>query len=782
MKKIIGKITAVVLSCFLCIGCFVGCNYNSANTVLEVSANGLISLKKSGNGLKFYSSDTGFSDFLNDYYSRHIRDNTDKSIGNVKLGQGQTYQKEWEALYLSWFDSTSSGVNGYDAMYNMSSTLDAVYVDDFGYVASTPNMAYLQGNETNSFAMGWPFIYGRQTGNYMAEFLDSTANWTINGKEDVGYFDGSGFWNYTFKGMPSESLVYEVVGLNESIEYAPMIEIGMKFEDLSTDGARYTNIQDIVLSFKMTDGDYVSMSYYNEAIHNEKINGNGMLRAWFPVYLHPLWNGTLESLRIEIIPEEGEKLNLVSSMNYVRLETDTRVTNNNTWYLVAMEEYLSFTGDKEMLKRNIQDLRKAMMFQLYALDGINGLLKTDYMRGKTTTLVGKNKFGMQGNSWYDVIPTGTVNMQANICFYQSLLAMASIEEYARVTGIDFDAPTIRNPQPYVDGAADIVWSQTPEKLRALAAEVKGNIQKNVADGGLWNPQTGRFAWAIYDADSAGGDEGTAMDYGHTEINLMAVLYDIASDSQKESIMTWLSGGRTVSGDNSTGEDIYFYEFAPRVNTKSNSKDKIPTYTLRNFGLDVQNGGASMHVSYYDILARHKYFGAENSFARLKEIQTWYEKVQGSEGKGYAFYRQYYADMMAEGGNVYKMTGGGNIGPIGLDEEFYESALLYATVPYIYLGLDGAFDTLNIAPELPNGLEYLAMENLMFNDVRYDLYITNSYAVISGVRGTTDSKVRLTFKAETGKKAWVNYQETEYVAKDGYITLELPLAQCVVEIK
>ena len=129
-----------------------------------------------------------------------------------------------------------------------------------------------------------------------------------------------------------------------------------------------------------------------------------------------------------------------------------------------------------------------------------------------------------------------------------------------------------------------------------------------------------------------------------------------------------------------------------------------------------------------------------------------------------------------------MAGGGTIGPVGVDEEFYEAALLYATVPYTYFGLDAAFDTLKIAPNLPKEVKYLAMENLMFNDVRYDLYVTNSYAVISGVRGNTDGKVQLTFKAEAGKKAYVNYQETECVAKDGYITVELPLAQCVVEIK
>ena len=781
MKRIVkGVIAAVLAVCSMF--SFASCGENNG---LVKGANGLYSVKKSGTGLRYASSDEGFAAFLNDYYSRHIRDNTDKAIGNVQLGHGWMFQKEWESKYLSWFDSTASGVNGYDAMYNMKEGLDAVYVSDFGSVSVIPHMPYQTGTQTNGASHGWTFIYGLQTGNYLANFLEDDGGWTVNGETEGGSFDGEGFWDYTFKGGVGESLVYEVGGLTESIQYAPMVEIAFKFQDLSAFGGREANIKDIVLSFKMTDGEWTSLSYYEDAIYNVPLSGNGMMRAWFPVYLHPNWTGTLEGLKIEILPNDGEKLSLKSSLNYVRLETDTRVTNANTWFITAVEEYVSFTGDYALLERNLADLRRAMMFQLYALNGVNGLLKTDYIWGKTTTLVGKKKFGMQGNSWYDVIPTGTVNLQANICFCQSLLAMAKLEEYAAAKGIDVGETYVRNPYPYADGAQDILWTQTPETLRALFETTRLNVQKNVSDGGLWNEETGRFAWAIYDADSAGGDLGEPMDYGHTEINLMAVLYDVASEAQKESIMSWLSGKRTVAGDNSTGEDIYFYEYAPRINTKNNVKDTISVYQLRNFGLDVQNGGASMHVTFYDLLARDKVYGANNSFARFKEIQNWYEKVQGAGGNGAAFYRQYYSEMLVEYGNVYKMTGGGQIGPIGLDEEFYEAALLYAAVPHTYFGLDGVeAGVLQIAPDLPDALEWFAMENLMFHDVRYDLHVTNSSAVISGVRGKTDGlTVRLKFKASGNEKVYINYAETtDYTKENGYIVVEVPLEQCFVEIK
>ena len=785
MKRAIKALIAITLAC-ACVLSAGACDQSqTTENVLETTENGLLQLKKSGNGLRYYSSDQGVADFLNDYYSRHIRDNTDKAIGDVQLGHGWVFQKEWESKYLSWFDSTASGLNGYDAMYNMSSGLDSIYVSDFGSVSQIPNMPYQTGDQDSGAAHGWGFINGLQTGNYRADFLDTTAGWTVNGEQDAGSLDGAGFWNYTFKGAVGESLVYEANGLGESVRYAPMVEIAFQFQDLSDTGAYDANIEDIVLSFRMTDGEWTSMSYYKEAIHNLPLDGNGAMRAWFPVYLHPAWTGTLDGLRVEILPKAGQKLNLVSSANYIRLETDTRVTNANTWYITAMEEYVSFTGDTGMLERNLQDIRRAMMFQMYALGGVNGLLKTDYIPGKTTTLVGQGKFGMQSNSWYDVVITGTVNLQANICFYQSLLAMAKIEEYATLAGIDAGDTYVRNPYPYEAGATDILWEQTPETLRALAQTLKGNIQKNVQDGGLWNPETGRFAWAVYDEDSENGEKGEPMDYGHTEINLMAVLYDVASESQKESIMSWLTGKRTVAGDNSTGEDIYFYRYAPRINTKHNAGDYISTYKSSDhpFGEDVQNGGVSMHVSYYDLLARDLYYGADDSFARLKGIQSWYEDVQKSEGKGKAFYRMYYADMSALHGNVYRMTGGGQIGPVGIDYEFYEAALLYATVPYTYFGLDASLGVLKIAPDLPKALSYMAMENLMFENVRYDLYITPSRVVISGVRGQTDGKVQITFKANADKKVYVNYAEVkDFTAKDGYITVEVPMAQCVVDIK
>ena len=140
MKKGI-KCIAVIVALGCCMTSLFACEKNE-NTPLLTPSGVVPSMQKSGDSLQFHASDEGFAAFLNDYYSRHIRENNGKAIGNVKLGQGWMYQKEWESKYLSWFDSTAKGIKGYDALYNMASGLDAVYVSDEGCVAVQPNMPY----------------------------------------------------------------------------------------------------------------------------------------------------------------------------------------------------------------------------------------------------------------------------------------------------------------------------------------------------------------------------------------------------------------------------------------------------------------------------------------------------------------------------------------------------------------------------------------------------------------------------------------------------------------
>ena len=817
-KKRLTRFMCVALSGIACLS-FVACGDNSGNksnkSNILVIENGLETVKSSGTGLKYYSSDESFDAFINDYYSRHIRDNSEKSIGTVKQGTSgsRMFQKEAESKFISFYNSTSANVNGYDPSYNLKSTLDAYYVTQYGSVMDSAYVGYGNGMSLDGAGdLGWPFVSGSWTKEvYSVEFNgENTQGWTMNGASDVGSVTG-GYWKHDFAGNVDEKIVYESPTIPEefkSLKYAPLIEIGLGIKNKNGSGGLYPYIKDIVASWQLEgDDNWYSMSYYTDAMYDKEINGNELLRAWYPAYLHSSWgkDKNISKLKVEIIPEDGKNLDLSLEINYFRLQTDTRLTNNNAWYINAMEEYISYTGDFELLERNFDDIRKAAMFQIYALGGKDGLVKTDYIWGKTTTYVETNKYGLQGNGWYDCMPTGTVNMQANVEFYNSLLAMAKLEELAAARGIVRDTK-IRNPHPYAEGAEDIAWTYNAEELRNLAETVKNNIRKDVKDGGLWNPATGRFAWAIYDentqefhrdengdivggGDSSmiveGGRKGEAMDYGHTEFNLYAVANGIASAEQSKSIMSWINGERTVAGDDSTGEDIYMYEFAPRVNTRSNVYDNVSIHVNGKFGTDIQNGGVSMHIAYYDLLARKAYKGNDDSFARFKKIQAWYEKVQAAGGEGTAFYNIYYSNLQAEEGRKWRLAGNGRVGAVGLDAEFYESALLYATIPSLYFGLDSLkYNELTVIPDLPSSLEYMAMQNLRFYGAEYDLYVSDNKVVISGVDGGDGTqKVNVTLKAQDGKKVYVNGKErTDFVTKDGKITIQVNLEHCVVEIK
>lgn len=196
----------------------------------------------------------------------------------------------------------------------------------------------------------------------------------------------------------------------------------------------------------------------------------------------------------------------------------------------------------------------------------------------------------------------------------------------------------------------------------------------------------------------------------------------------------------------------------------------------------------MYVSYYDIMSRIKTRGADDAFGRLKEIQAWYEKVQacaerngvGTDLPNDQFYRVYYGEL------GIAMQGGGPAGGIGLDTEFLESALLYATVPYGFFGIESELrDTLQVTPQLPSSLTWWKMENLAFNQVVYDLTIGKNFVQIDSVRGITDGlyvQVNLQ-KPGSGSKVYVDGVETsDYTEQGNMITVRVPMRASKIEIK
>lgn len=798
MKRIVKRSCLFLLAAVLML--FTGCqqqlNPEDLNFVIR-NEDGQLEIIRVSENLTYYSSDKELETFLNDFYSRHIRAG-EKSIGIAKMGACWSYAKEWEALALSWFDSTTLALEEYDADALMRKYVNSIDIDKFGN-------AYVWFNDENfgPYArpydmpgQGWVFPNYQdgvdQLPIYGSEFNESADGWKADGVE--GTISGGYLTAMQFRGDRDEALVLESKEPSFDSSLSPFVEISMILEDVSKGaGLRTSDIADYRLEWKTEDGEWHFVTQSEFASNPREIAQYTKFRTYFPMYLHPDWMGQISGFRVTVVPKAGKSLEVNAKLDYLRCAADTRQSTSSAKYILTLEEMASFANDVDLIEKNIGRARQALMFQLYGLNGESGLVNLSYLQGHDSSAGPGHRIG---NGYYDIYPPCNLNLEANMYFYESLLAVARMEETLTAAGISVTGTAVANYDPYGKLAgtpsdtpdnSQIVYDLTAEELRSLAAEVKANVQRNCDEGGFWNPATGRFAWGIYDANSLGGNEGDPLDYGMVETNVRMVYHGLATEEQAQSIYSWLDGTRIVEGDDSTGEDIYFYEFAPRSTTRDNKYDYCTRYGDRPFSILVQDGGSTLYSSDYDVLARQKVLGADNSFARLREISDWYHEVMAAGGQGTGFYQTYYLQKAfdaGEDGKYYTLQGGGSDGAMGLDNEFYESAMIYAIVPAGYFGLDASYNTLSMAPDLPSKLDYLAMTNLKFAGLKYDCMITDTELILSGIKGVTDGlRFRVSFNRPAGAfTVKVNGQATsDYSEENGKIVLEIPFGNVNIEI-
>ncbi len=424
----------------------------------------------------------------------------------------------------------------------------------------------------------------------------------------------------------------------------------------------------------------------------EKISGATHSQA--AMYLHPLWNGRIKRIRIALAPGESHVRFAIDSFFTAY---DTRHTINNSIYVLAAWNYFRWTGDIEFLSRVMNRMRRAVRYQQTVLGGLefnhirNRWPGHDGLAGYTTKPDGSKQMHYGhgiGNNYWDIMPFGWDDMYSTSQYYASLLAMAEAEQAVR------DNPGWGIPAG--DEALD------PAALRRHASQVKRTANKK-----FWSKKTGRFVACI-------DKEGKAHDYGFTFLNLDAIWYGIASDRHAAEIMDWMSGRRNVEGDTSTGGDIYHWRFGPRATTKRNLEwygqgwtrpEKIP------WGGQVQDGGAVLGFSFYDLWANLKVLGPERAWQRLAELLAWEKDVWAEGG-----YRKYY-----EGGkHGTTLQGGGTAGGIGIDAEFFESSLVPSIVVYGFLGLQPQASSLRIEPHLPAAVPEIGVTNLLYRGTRMDV--------------------------------------------------------------
>ncbi len=747
-------------------------------------------IKEEADFIHFSSTQADFDDFINDYLHRHLRYDEER-IGALALGDSVMFNKEWESLALMWFDSTaSSGKITDDRHEKIKNWISNVNIDKFGYVWAITGGG-LDGTTSAAgafFQQGWPFpAYNtNNNGGKGYEFNRNEQGWTTNA--DTAKVDG-GLWQTTYQGTGELTFTSPESMILTTLK-SPFLELDVRISDKSAFG-KESSVSDIIVRWRTKEDDAAGTEGYPHSVKQsefatipaENIGASFAQHLYFPMYLHENWgwdnDNDITGVQIAIVPKEGESMNISADVNYVRFNYDTRQSNNAVLLLTAAKNYQEFTGDLDTLEQNLTRYRQAMQFMLGALGGKeNKLIDVSYFAGHDGVVLDErgratNGHGI-GNGYWDLLGFPGVDFYSNVYYYKALKAMAYLESIAEQNGIDVGEATVYTGAN--DGTTE-TYSETSETLNALAEETRKAIQEY-----FWNEETGRFHMG-YNLDDPNHEN--PVDYGYVIFNQEAIVAGIPTAEQEQSIMSWIDGTRIVSGDTSQGEDIYKFRFAPRTSTLRNDKQYFWGWNAATvaFGNQVQDGGAVLYTSYYDLLSRIKVLGVENAWERFEEIRAWYEDVQAAGGEGTRFYREYYDNL---GDDSQTLQGDNTAGGLGLDAEFLENAILYATIPYGFFGLSSdAVGSLNVAPVLPQAQEYWEIENLMFNGAKYDLRITDTSAELWEVRNAK-AGMTLTVKLKKPEKNFsvvVNGKAvTDYTEKDGYLYVTMPFADGYVVIR
>jgi hypothetical protein len=372
---------------------------------------------------------------------------------------------------------------------------------------------------------------------------------------------------------------------------------------------------------------------------------------------------------------------------------DTRHTINNPILILASDLYFGWTGDLEFLRQNINRMRLALRHQQTVMGGLeHGHIVVPWVGHDGRSGIEIAEDGTRtyhagrgiGNNYWDLLPFGGHDLYATNQYHAATLAMADLEQAIR-DHPEWDVPL---------GAL----SQSPDFLREHAAEVR-----RVANDLFWDEEKGRFVGWI-------DLEGRAYDYGFTFVNLDAIWYGLASEEHARQIFQWLDGERIIEGDTSTGEDIYHWRFGPRSTTLRNVEAyNFPWHLPEGipWGGQVQDGGAVLGFSFYDMWSRTRVLGPDSAWERLMAITDWERDVWAEGG-----YRPYYED----GKRGTTLQGGGTAGGLGIDFEFYETSLVPSILVYGFMGMDPQPDRLVIDPALPAGLPSLILDPIRYRGV------------------------------------------------------------------
>ena len=804
-----------------------------------------------GINLHYNFSDQDMNTFMNDFTHRNMRYDSD-SCGEFPVAHGTGFAKNWEAMAVC-FQNSVKQVYREDKIAMIANYMMQIDQDDQGMIYNTPLVNEQPFSEAGvddsgfSVPQGWPFpSWLNSVSNYLDfgnleavhttefNFNDGGHAQSKSWKSNNGEFyvgDNTGYAHYSTEDLSSsETFEFYRDNLDTLLpfsggidsRYSPMIDMEIEFEG--------KNLKDYNIIFKVAGDNswHVAPQSVYASTPTKNLNGYVHVRQFFDMYLDTEWNHQIiTDLGVQFVGKDGSTWNVKNGkVNFIRPTYDTRQSNATYQFILAVYSYYSFTRDIKTLIKLMPKCRKGILFLNHCLEGEKGLLSLEYMYGHDGVvpycIEGKENdrlaYHSIGNGYGDLTVAPMINLEANVYYYQAVVAMARLEEI--MLDVEGDNPSvlsIKNRMPYGER---IPYTYTKESLEELAALVKSCIEQpigaekcdvddtyNAGDyyyrhkGGLYNPKTGRFCVGINEYD------GRILDYGHVYTNLEAVCAGLGTDEQQLSIMQWIDGQRIVEGDTSTGEDIYFYEFAPRFNTYDTEADggcngfmqdenfyyRFWYYGYNTWSRQVQNGGAIIAWSYYDLVARSRVLGVDSVLKRLEDIKKWYLKVLGAGGNGLAFYEEYYYDLDAtvtmEDPDMYMIyslqaSGKRGGGSLGLDSEFIESVIFIRSIPDALFGMNVyENNVLSFTYNENKNHDFVEVYNMKYGDAVYAYRTKKNVMEVFNINGQVSSKHKLTFRYKNDNsnlKVTVNgqvFNDAKY--ENGYLIVTVPFGNTKV---
>lgn len=697
----------------------------------------------------FYTSDSAYDEFVNEYFMRHLSiDKRGIYTGGVMLGAvNHMWVVEWDWWMLPWIDRGAMGLarQGGNPSDVPLTTLVTCAVDKYGYTWGArpyPEAKNTIGSHIPTFGWPWPkYIWNRT--------VTQPTGWEFNDIND-GFRDKWTSHDLDLQpGYIDFSLAGKIIGPRPDLIspkfdcdsfQIPIIELDITYKPKSgkdvskrVDGLKIYWTTDVNPRFsesRMVTADFSTLPPKSFAVdYAPWVSGSEARYAlYFPMHLHPEWGkGGRRITRLKIVPDDGSAAGDEVSINYIRASYDVRLSTTNATLINAAYKFYMWNGDDEFLKEIMPKLRKSITFMNEHLQGRKDkLLNFDWFAGHDGLGGDQPGHGLIGCYW-DLLPAGRYDLESSYNYYYALKAMSELERVIERKKIDVSDISVIGP----DNRSVISYGETSESLESLASKVKSQIEKT-----FWNKTTGRFVRNI-------DINGVKHDYGFLHHNLTALAFGIGTEKQRRSILSWMDGSRIVTGDTSTGKDIYHWRFAPRTTTLANKnyffwpwliggREATPDLLwTREYGNQMQDGGAIPLTSLFDVMLRISDGSQQQidaAYARTREVRQWFADVKTVGGEGTEFYRKYYDGHPERGRQQSPLPGG-----LGLDREFLSDASLGTEfLFYAFLGIDSREDVvITIRPAIPLELDKIGVTNVYYRGNHLKIEAGRDYVSLAG---------------------------------------------------